>query len=232
MLLLCSTDTSIVGHAALRVAGELSEALHAELAALDAGPGDPTPQLLSAARATGCDLLVIGFTSRVGLDVARLGGWQHRVVRDAPCPVMLVPLGSSLGTGGVVLGHDVPVLPHQAARVAGQLAGRLRTPLIITHVLPVGAPAARPTGWQVYHGQRVLTREAEAAAGGSLLIRHVEREGRPSEQLACAAIRNEAALVVIGGRGPGRTLVPRRPLASRLPLGARLPIVVAGGRSD
>jgi hypothetical protein len=72
----------------------------------------------------------------------------------------------------------------------------------------------------------VLTREAEGAAGGGLQVRHIEREGRASEQLAQAALTHEAALVVIGGRGSGRTLLPRRALATRLPVDARLPIVV------
>jgi nucleotide-binding universal stress UspA family protein len=228
MLLLCATDSSLAGEAAMRVAADLAARLHAELAALDADSADPTPRLSAAAHATGCDLLVVGFTSRAGIGVAELPGWQQRIVRDAPCPVMLVPAGAVAGRGGgVVLGYDVAQLPHQAARVAGRLAGRLGAPLIVTHVLPVGAPAARPTGWQLYHGARVLAREAEGAAGGALHVRHVEREGRPSEQLAQAAIAHEAALVVIGGRGSGRTLLPRRRRGGRLPVGARLPIVVA-----
>jgi nucleotide-binding universal stress UspA family protein len=228
MLLLCATDTSMAGDAALRVSTELAARLHAELAALDADTRDPTPRLLSAARATGCDLLVLGFTSRAGLAGTPLPGWQQRVVHDAPCPVMLVPVDAvAPRRGGVVLGYDVPGLPHQAAYVAGRLAGRLRAPLIITHVLPAGVPSARPTRWQPHHGARVLAREAAAAAGGSLSVRYVEREGRPEEQLAEAAASHEAALVVIGGRGAGRTLLPRRPLGTRLPLGARLPIVVA-----
>jgi nucleotide-binding universal stress UspA family protein len=228
MLLLCSTDGSIAGEAALRVAVDLADRMHAELTALDADTRDPTPVLLSAAHATGCDLLVIGYASRSGIGGASLPGWQRRVVREAPCPVMLVPAGSlPTGGGNVVLGYGVPELPHAAARVAGRLAGRLRSPLIITHVLPVGAPAARPTGWQLYHQARVLEREAESGAGGALRVRHVEREGHTTEQLALAATKHEAALVVIGGRGSGRGLMARRGVAAQVPPGSRLPIVIA-----
>ena len=229
MLLLCATDTSIAGQAAARVGAELSERLHAELAELAADTRDPTPILYDAARATGCDLLVVGYASRARLDGVSLPGWQRRVVRDAPCPVMLVPVDSALPrAGGVVLGYDVPELPYQAARVAGRLAGRLRTSLVITHVIAAGERTApRATGRQLSHSARLLTREAESAAGGSLRVRHVEREGRPSEQLARAAATHEAALVVIGGRGPRHGLLRRRRVAPRLPAGTRLPIVVA-----
>jgi nucleotide-binding universal stress UspA family protein len=231
MLLLCSTDTSIAGDAAARVAAELAERLHAELAALDADASDPNPHLLAAAGAAGCDLLVVGFTPRTGLGGTRLPGWQQRVVRDAPCPVMLVPAGTSPRRGtGVVLGYDVPELPHQVARVAGRLAGRLRGPLIITHVAPIAPRSSGPAGWQIYHRSPALQREAEAAAERTLRARHVESEGRACEQLACAAVTHEAALVVIGGRGSGRTLLPRRRITSELPSGARLPIVLAAAR--
>ena len=189
MLLLCSTDTSIAGDAAVRVAADLAERLRAELA--DAR--DPTPRLIAAGREAGCDLLVIGYTPRSALRGVRLPGWQQRVVRDAACPVMLVPAGTPQRRGtGVVLGSDVPELPHQAARVAGRLAARLRGPVVITDVLAVG----------------------------SLRPRQVECEGRLGRQPL-----HEAALVVIGGRGSGRTLLPHRGIRS--PLQSRLPIVVA-----
>jgi nucleotide-binding universal stress UspA family protein len=229
MLLLCATDGSIAGRAALRIGAELAERLSAELAALDADTRDPTPMLRDAARTTGCELLVVGYASRTRVDGASLPGWQRRVVRDAPCPVMLVPVDSALPQdGGMLLAYDVPELPYQAARVAGRLAGRLRAPLVITHVMTSGErPSRRPTGWQLYHSTRVLSREAESPAGGSLRVRHLEREGRSLEQLARAAATHEAALVVIGGRRPERGLLPRRSIAPRIPAGVRLPIVVA-----
>jgi nucleotide-binding universal stress UspA family protein len=229
MLLLCATDRSIAGRAALRTGTELAERLHAELAALEADTRDPTPILLDAARATGCDLLVVGYASRARVDGASLPGWQRRVVPGAPCPVMLVPADSALPRdGGVVLGYDVPELPYQAARVAGRLAGRLRTALVITHVMAAGERAARPpTGWQLYHSARVLSREAESAAGGSSRVRQVERQGRPLEQLLRVTAPHEAALVVIGGRRLEHGLLPRRRVAPRIPAGAPLPIVVA-----
>lgn len=204
MLLLCSTDGSVAGDAALRIGAELADRLHAELAALAAGTRDPSPRLFAAARATGCDVLVLGYAARPRLAARALPGWQRRVVRDVPCPVMLVPEGPALPRdGGVVLGHDVPALPHDAARTAGRLAARLGTPLIVTHVLHARAP------------------------GGSPRDRHVARAGTAAEQLVPAASIQEAALVAIAGRGSGRTLLPRRRVASRLQAVGRLPIVLA-----
>jgi hypothetical protein len=41
----------------------------------------------------------------------------------------------------------------------------------------------------------------------------------------------EATLVVIAGRGSGRTLLPHRHVARRYPEGARLPIVIVRPRA-
>jgi hypothetical protein len=227
MLLLCSTDRSLSGRAAVCVAAELAERLHAELACLDMGAGDPSRRLLRAAHATGCDLLVVGYMSRSGIGTTLPPGWQRRTVLDTPCPVMLVPRHAVLPRdGGVVLGYDVPELPHQAARAARRLAGRLRTPLMITDVL-AGGRTPRPACWQLYDSAPVKT---EDVAGGTLRVRQLERERRASDQLVRAAVMHEAALVVIGGRCRGRGLLPHRSVARRPESSRRLPVIVTPSR--
>ena len=100
MQLLCATDDSIAGAAALRVAVELADRLRDELARLDAGASDPAPQLLRTARASGCDRIVVGVVRGGGLSRGSVpAGWQHRVVRCAPSPVILVPVGTALPHG-------------------------------------------------------------------------------------------------------------------------------------
>jgi len=205
MQILCATDGSISGEAALRVSAELADRLHAELATPAEDASDPAPRLLRAARAAGCDLITVGVvcTSR---SYGRLPGrWRRRVVHDAPCPVMLVPVGAGLAPGSVVLASDVAELPSQAARVAGRLAGRLHAPLIITHVLSHRRAASPTIEWEPHSDAQVLG----------------------PDPLARIAAQHTAALVVIGGRGPGRPLLPHRRRARRLPLDTRLPIIVA-----
>jgi hypothetical protein len=94
--------------------------------------------------------------------------------------------------------------------------------MLVGYASPARVDGVSLPGW-LYHGARVLRQEAESAAGGSVRVRHLEREGhRPFEQLADAA----ATLVVIGGRPPERGL-PGRSVAPWVPAEARLPIVVA-----
>jgi Universal stress protein family len=209
------------------VASELAERLHAELACVDLDAGDPSRRLLRAAHATGCDLVVVGYASRSGIGTTLPPGWQWRVVRDTPSPVMLMPADAvPTRDGRIMLGYDMPELPHQAAKAAGRLAERLRTPLIITDVL-AGDRTRRATDWQLYDSARVLAWKEEDTAGGTLTVRPAEREQRTSDQLVCAAAILEAALVVIAGRRRGRGLVPRRSVARRLHGSGRMPVIVA-----
>ncbi len=139
MLLLCTTDRSIAGSAATCVAAELAERLRVELPYA----ADPSPALRSAAHATGCDLVVVGYVARASVAAVSTPGWQRRVVHDAPCPVLLVPAGSSPAPGGgMVLGDDVLELPDQAVATAERLARRLPTPLVVTDVLTGGRASA------------------------------------------------------------------------------------------
>jgi nucleotide-binding universal stress UspA family protein len=228
MQILCATDGSISGDAALRVSAELADRLHAELAMLDADASDPAPQLLRAGRATGCDLITVGVVATPRARGWLPDGWQRRVVHNAPCPVMLVPVGAGLPPGGsVVLAPDVAELPSQAARVAGRLAGRLRAPLIITHVLSDRVSASPTTESERYSEAQVLAGQAQRAAGGPLTVRQASSRWQDANPLAEIAAHHEAALVVLGGRGPGRPLLPRRRRAHRLPIDTRLPIIVA-----
>jgi hypothetical protein len=228
MLLLCSTDSSIAGDAARRVAAELAERLRVDLSWLDVG--DPSRRLVAAAHATGCDLLVVGYTLRRSIETASTPGWQRRVVRNTPCPVMLVPAGGVLpGCGGLMLACGAMELPRQAATTARRLAGRLRTPLILTDVL-AGDWTRRPTGRPLHHSLRVPAREAEVAVSGTMHARQVRRDEHPSVEIARPAM-HEAALVVIAGRYRGRGLLPHRNIGQRLRHeSGPLPVIVAVSR--
>lgn len=52
--------------------------------------GDPAAEILRYARDHGVDLLVLGTHGRTGLRRLVLGSVAERVVRQAPCPVMVV----------------------------------------------------------------------------------------------------------------------------------------------
>jgi len=52
--------------------------------------GRPATEILTLAKAREADLIIMGVHGRSGLDLAVFGSTTHRVVREAPCPVMTV----------------------------------------------------------------------------------------------------------------------------------------------
>jgi nucleotide-binding universal stress UspA family protein len=52
--------------------------------------GSPAPEIERAAREEGCDLVVLGTHGRTGLAHLLMGSIAERVVRTAPCPVLVV----------------------------------------------------------------------------------------------------------------------------------------------
>jgi nucleotide-binding universal stress UspA family protein len=52
--------------------------------------GDPAGEIMRAARAAGCDLIVMGTHGRTGLDRLLLGSVAEDVMRKASCPVLTV----------------------------------------------------------------------------------------------------------------------------------------------
>ena len=61
--------------------------------------GSPMEEILAAATAYGCDLIVMGTHGRTGLPHLLLGSIAERVIRTAPCPVLAVR--QQLATTGV-----------------------------------------------------------------------------------------------------------------------------------
>jgi nucleotide-binding universal stress UspA family protein len=55
--------------------------------------GNPATAILNAARANGCDLIVMGTHGRTGLSRFLKGSVAEEVVRKAPCPVLTVKGG-------------------------------------------------------------------------------------------------------------------------------------------
>ena len=57
--------------------------------------GDPARELVRLASEGGCDLVVMGTHGRTGLRRALLGSVAAAVVREAPCPVLVVHDGAA-----------------------------------------------------------------------------------------------------------------------------------------
>jgi nucleotide-binding universal stress UspA family protein len=53
--------------------------------------GKPAEEIVSVAAASHASLIAVGMSGRSGLSELWLGGPAHRLVHDAPCPVVSVP---------------------------------------------------------------------------------------------------------------------------------------------
>lgn len=54
--------------------------------------GKPASEILAFAQRRDADLIVMGVSGRGAIDLAIMGSTTHRVLRDAPCPVLTIPL--------------------------------------------------------------------------------------------------------------------------------------------
>jgi nucleotide-binding universal stress UspA family protein len=230
MRIVCSIDESTAARDAAESAGQLARRMRAELVYVHSVTGESSERL-GARSHRRCDLLFVGYTPRARFASALLGEAHRRLVRDAACPVMLVPAGARLRAGtGIVLGYNLPSISSAAAVAAGRLAAALDSSLVVTHVEAAGAPG-RAMGAQLHDAARRLSQEAVAAAGRNLEVEHVERTGDPSEQLAVLAAGHDAAVIVIGSPRTSWRSMLSRSVATRLQNHARHPVLVLPRRA-
>jgi hypothetical protein len=138
MRIVCSIDESTAARDAAEIAGQLARRMRTELVYVHSVTG-ASSERLGARSHRRCDLLIVGYTPRARFASALLGEAHRRLVRDAACPVMLVPAGARLRAGtGIVLGYDLPSISSAAAVAAGRLAAALDSLLVVAHVEAAG----------------------------------------------------------------------------------------------
>jgi nucleotide-binding universal stress UspA family protein len=229
MRIVCCIEESSAARHAAEVAVQLAGRMRAELVYVHSVTGESS-EGHSAGSHRRCDLLVVGYKPRGRFSSALLGEPRRRLVRDATCPVLLVPAGARREAGaGVVLGYSVPYAPGAAAE-AGRLAAALDSRVVIAPMETAGPPS-RATGWQLYDAARRVTDEAVAAAARTLEVQHVERKCRQSKQLAVLAASHDAAVIVIGSCPTGWRRLLSRSVTERLQRHARHPVLVVPRRA-
>jgi nucleotide-binding universal stress UspA family protein len=232
MRIVCSIDESTAARSAAEVAGQLASRLRAELVFVHSVTGNSTERV-GVRPHRRCGLLIVGSKARSRLLSALLGEAHQRLVRDASCPVMLVPPGARLhGGSDVVLGYDVSRILSTEAAAAGRLAGALDSSLVLAHV-EVGDAANRGTDDKVNQAARRVSQEATVAARKRLdvhVVQHVTRRGRPIEHLNAIAASHGAGVIVIGGHLTGWRGAFRRAPAAQLHRHGRRPVLVVPRR--
>jgi nucleotide-binding universal stress UspA family protein len=184
--------------------------------------GSPAGAIMETADSEGAELIVVGSRGRGSLRSAALGSVSQELAARALCPVVIVPTSESApeaASGGegadasVVCGIDGSDQALTAAALAGRLATRLGSRLVLVHarqnLRAVAAyPGARSTTPPVT-GQEdsvqglvdKVIEDAEQAAGVNAVA--VVEPGPPAKVLETVADRESARLIVIAARGVG-----------------------------
>jgi nucleotide-binding universal stress UspA family protein len=174
-------------------------------------PGWPHAQVLRLAEEWAADLVVVGSQGAAALADVLLGSTAERIVRHAPCPVLVAR--PPRARGRIVIGTDFsdPALP--AVRAGAAEARRTGAKITLLHAIEDSfGPAlqSEPTWAMPWIASPEQRREAEeaallslaeamaiAGASGDLVVRF----GDPASQLIAAATEGGAELLVVGTAG-------------------------------
>jgi nucleotide-binding universal stress UspA family protein len=177
--------------------------------------GHAAREILEVVRDQSADLVVLGTHGRSGVEHLLLGSVAEKVLRKAPCPVLVVPPGAHPETGvrfsRILCPVDGSTASGEAARFAVSLAretdGRV---IVLTVVEPVpvygefGAfdvEAYRRAGEA--HARTVLTEAVSPDVREWCRIDERTAVGKASERILDLATTERADVIVMGVRGRG-----------------------------
>ena len=154
------------------------------------------------------DLVVVGAARHDGVSAIVLGSTTRRVVRDSPCPVVVVRGAASRGRPDrIVVGVDGSLASERAVRWAGKEADRHHVDLVIVHgwtyaYAPDDARSVQARQLTEIDAACTLDRAVEAARARC----GIEVTGRLVENSGVSALLEtirDGDLLVLGSRGRG-----------------------------
>lgn len=208
----------------------------------DVRVGKAAQEILRLAASLPADLVVMGAHARGRVARWFLGSVTERVLRAAPCPVLVVrgaqrPEAAPFRT--ILCATDFTRPAVAALRCARALARDGNAQLLVAHVVE-GAPGkgpsaatSRPHGWAAVEANAragLRAAVAEEDAGGR--VRRTEEivaRGRPHEEILKLARRRKANLIVVG-RGRFSVLPTFGSCARRIAEAAFCPVLVVPGK--
>ena len=173
--------------------------------------GEPAEQVLGVAREQDAELLVVGSRGLREIGCALLGSVSSELMREAPCPVVVVPPGCALPVAGIrvlVVGVDGGERDAPLLRLAADLARRLEAAVHVVHAFHVTpaavgmGPTAPPLGSELRKAAEERLDRAVDDAGVSARRSVVELPA--AEALERAAEHDGAGLIAVASRGHGK----------------------------
>jgi nucleotide-binding universal stress UspA family protein len=175
--------------------------------------GDPADEIVRLARSLPADLIVIASHGRTGSERMMLGSVTMNVLREAPCPILIVPASVSPARQEdspfrrIACAIDFSPASIKALRCAAALAGETGAPLIAVHVKDPAAPqqpvAIGPAANEVNSHARTMWchRLHEAVAcemPSSVDVVETVRFGAPADEILRVAEDEQCDLIVMG----------------------------------
>jgi nucleotide-binding universal stress UspA family protein len=142
--------------------------------------GEPVAGVLSSIRKIRPDVVILGTHGRGGASHLLLGSVAEKVVRTAPCSVLIVKNRKWSTKGRVVLALDDSPMAVKVARAGASVARQLRAPLTVIHAL-------RDPGWIL---------EAAGSSRSDKILREVIALGQKKAQEKVAALLSKAHVTV------------------------------------
>ncbi len=182
--------------------------------------GDPVREIVDAARNRGADLVVIGAHGRTGFRRRVLGSVTDAVMRQAPCPVLSVPVGAQgpHGTGGAPFRHILCPVDFSPASLRGLLYGLalaeeakgMVSLLNVLELLPQGVTYPGALAWAQHaqaHNEEEIREQLRAAVPDEARdwceTQVLLSVGEPSREIVNTAAHVGADLIVMGAQGRG-----------------------------
>lgn len=177
--------------------------------------GHPAREILAVVKEENSDLVVIGTHGRGGVEHLLLGSVAEKVMRKAPCPVMVVPPGAHPETGvlfsRILCPIDGSAASREAVRYAVSLAretdGHLTLLAVVEPVPVTGEFGAldvdeyRKAGEA--HARKVLADALPAEVRAWCRVDEKVAVGKASERILDTAQSERADVIVMGVRGRG-----------------------------
>ncbi len=177
--------------------------------------GHPAREILAVIEEQATDLLVLGTHGRGGVEHLLLGSVAEKIVRKAPCPVMVVPAAAHPETGvlfsRILCPVDGSAASADAVTFATSLARETDGELTLLYVVePV--PASGEFGaldvdeyrrFGEAHAKTILAAAVAPEVREWCRVREEIALGRPSERILDTARTWRADVIVMGVRGRG-----------------------------